>query len=409
MTTSFRTTGPSRLLVTGLLLASLVGCAEFRAPTSWIGLPGSIPRATARNPASRIVAIWQPADGRNLNGLPGRGFAGQILFFPAKGEAPIAVDGDVRIYVFDDQGSPEEQMKPMHQFDFAGGSWEAQLVEGSLGPAYQVFIPYTRKGTHRAKCSLRIRLQPEVGTALYSEVIDVVLPGPDSPAAPEPIVSTPRPTTRTPTTSIQLTRAERPAPVPTPGKVSLDPAAAPHARKGETLLARFTAEQAMPREQATAEPSRPVERPEARPEPATQPEPTPVHPLSAASPPSRHEPPRVQPQRFQPRAVPQQAVPQRPEPQRFHVRTSQVDHGTPSTVAPPTRESSKPRRRYRLTPAASPSNEPVETRTLSPVRSDTTSSRRTVDVHDSSSPFDPQPTTSAWPNPVSEDVWQRID
>lgn len=220
----------TRISLPVCLVLLTTGCAEFRAPLGWLG-PKEVPRATASNPVNRIVAIWQPAEGQGLNGLPGRGFAGQILFFPAKGETPVAGDGDVRIYVFDDQGEPDEQMKPIHQFDFTQGGWEAQLVKGSLGPAYQVYIPYTRKGTHRAKCSLRIRLQPKVGNAVYSDVINVVLPGPTGQEMPAPIVNTsPEEGAQGPVQSIRLAKAERITQPNEPASpVTIDPTTTPAA------------------------------------------------------------------------------------------------------------------------------------------------------------------------------------
>lgn len=135
--------------------------------------------ADSRNPVADILCIWQPSEGRDPQGVPSRGFGGQILFMTHGSSEPCAVEGDVRIYVFDDQGAREEQIKPIHQYDFTADVWKQHLRMGTLGPSYQVFVPYPRKGFHQARCSLRIRFKPTQGPAIYSSMAEVILPGPE--------------------------------------------------------------------------------------------------------------------------------------------------------------------------------------------------------------------------------------
>jgi len=130
-----------------------------------------------RNPMYKIVALWQAGEGAGIENRTSRGFAGQILFFGKSNELPAQVEGGVRIYVFDDQGTPEEQIKPIHEFNFTPGAWKAHLFNGKLGPTYDVFIPYTRPGYHEAKCTIRMCYTPPDGPPVYSEMVNVVLPG----------------------------------------------------------------------------------------------------------------------------------------------------------------------------------------------------------------------------------------
>ena len=180
------------LIVTG----SSSGC-QMLSETSW-GNSASWNFLTQREkskPVSvdRIICIWRQGEGKGLDNLPTRGFAGQIFFFSGEQSEPVAVDGDIRIYLFDDQGTQEDQSKPIHQFDFQNRSWNNFLKNTNVGPAYHVFIPYTRKGKHQANCSLRIRYLPrsfeEKGTErsrelqlrspspVYSEMVSVALAG----------------------------------------------------------------------------------------------------------------------------------------------------------------------------------------------------------------------------------------
>jgi hypothetical protein len=161
-----------------LFMAAVVplGCSSLEM-TSWFDRP-QINEAGPGNPVVDIICIWQPGEGRGLDGLPARGFAGQMLFLTRGRDAPAKVNGDVRVYLFDDQGPPAEQSKPIHQFDFTREAFARYFYETKFGAAYQLFIPYTREGTHEAQCQLRVRFTPADGGApIYSKMANVVLTG----------------------------------------------------------------------------------------------------------------------------------------------------------------------------------------------------------------------------------------
>lgn len=164
------------LLMTGCTTLKSVGVPDaVKAP---FGESRSVPRATLDNPAIRVMGLWQPGEGDGLNeGATGRGFVGQIYFFTGKGATPVTVDGDVRIYVFDDLGTLQEQKKPIHQFDYNDGAWQGYQSESAIGPCYNVYVPYTRRGNLEAKCHLRLRLTRPDGTQLFSELTEVQLDG----------------------------------------------------------------------------------------------------------------------------------------------------------------------------------------------------------------------------------------
>ncbi len=160
-------------LMLGCQLFTSSGCATLKMPFG----KDRMQTATARNPVTQVICIWQPSEGRDSNGMPCRGFAGQILFLAGRNSLPVMVEGDVRIYLFDDQGADEEQTKPIHQYDFDTGSWAPHLTKGTLGPTYSVFVPYTRRGTYEAKCALRVRLKPGDEPAVFSDMALVPLDG----------------------------------------------------------------------------------------------------------------------------------------------------------------------------------------------------------------------------------------
>jgi hypothetical protein len=178
MTISLRWNTRITSLLSALLASSVMfsssGCAMF-------GFNGDAKTVhvveDAAHPVVDMICLWQPAEGHDLEGLPCRGFAGQILFMAVGEEAPVEVGGDVAIYVFDDHGTLEEQQRPLHIFEFPGESWSMYLREAGFGSTYQLFIPYTRRTTEVTTCNLRIKYTSPEGRITYSKMIEVSLPG----------------------------------------------------------------------------------------------------------------------------------------------------------------------------------------------------------------------------------------
>ena len=173
-----RLTAPARSfsLASLILIVSIVpGCATmplFGQKTA------KFDRADAKNPAVEILSLWQATEGPGPNGVPTRGFSGQIFFFTQAKPSPVVVDGKVRIYLFDDHGTVKQQARPIGEFDFDPANWNGHAHASTLGPGYAVFIPYPRNDFHQATCSLRVRFTPNVGPTIYSPTASVVLSGP---------------------------------------------------------------------------------------------------------------------------------------------------------------------------------------------------------------------------------------
>jgi hypothetical protein len=164
-------------LTLSITLLHVSGCATLKLPSF---KTEKHVKASAKNPVSQAVCIWQPAEGVGLDELPSRGFAGQIVFLTADSPTPVEVEGNVTIYLFDDQGTPEERSRPLHVFRFVDGSWRTHMRSTAWGPTYQLFIPYVRKGAHRAACSLVVQIDPPEGRRVTSALANIVLSGSES-------------------------------------------------------------------------------------------------------------------------------------------------------------------------------------------------------------------------------------
>jgi len=179
---SYFRAAPQHVFRTGIVLTSLLAicCTSGCATPGMLSLARwkhPIPKATRKNPAVKVLCLWQPGEGRGLDDMPTRGFTGQIYFFTRNGASPVVVNGDVRVFVFDDQRTDEEQSKPFHQFSFKGKAWQNFLTNSQIGPGYSLFIPYTREGHHHARCAMQVRLIADEGPTIYSEMVNITLTG----------------------------------------------------------------------------------------------------------------------------------------------------------------------------------------------------------------------------------------
>lgn len=171
-----------RFLLLSSLLGLAIGCGSVAQGISAINpFERKFVTADPTNPAIEVACIWQPSEGPNAQGVPVRGFAGQMFFFTKKNSEPVLVNGDVRVYLFADRGTPEERGKPMHQYDFTPEAWSSHATLTSLGPGYSIFIPYPGSEAYQVRCQLRTRFTPKEGPPIWSEAMTMILEGPPRP------------------------------------------------------------------------------------------------------------------------------------------------------------------------------------------------------------------------------------
>ena len=161
-------------LALSLLMMSMVGCAStslLREPGKLVGLN------KGQQNVARILCLWEPSHGNNVEGKPARGFAGQILFFGGKDDAAVRVDGQVRVVEYDNYSVDDDEPKPLHAFTFEPDAWDVHRTEGSLGQSYSVFIPYMQKHKDTVNCGLKVEFTNKDGRVVSSDITEVMLPG----------------------------------------------------------------------------------------------------------------------------------------------------------------------------------------------------------------------------------------
>ena len=172
-----------KLQIASLILVIFCGCSATTAlihdPAVLVKDPGIlVGRPKFEKNVARVVAIWEPSTGKDVNDRNCRGFAGQILFFGPACETGVRVNGTVNIYEFDhfDQDS-DDKPEPLHTFKFVPEAWEVHRTEGSLGHSYSVFIPYMSKNKDQVNCGLKVEIVMEDGRKVSTPTTQVLLHG----------------------------------------------------------------------------------------------------------------------------------------------------------------------------------------------------------------------------------------
>lgn len=163
---------PCLLAATSLFLFSSVGCSSLSLPHF-----GNSPAASVSRNPSRCLCLWQPVKTEDASGQPVQGFGGQVYFFEAGSEEPVEVEGDVRVFVFDDVGTPEQQARPKTVKDFDPFVWKSFRTTSQVGTNYSLFVPYDEASQYESVCSLRLRLVQPDGTQVFSDMATVKLAG----------------------------------------------------------------------------------------------------------------------------------------------------------------------------------------------------------------------------------------
>ena len=173
---------PKTLVMSCALLAfTLVGCSSTSlVRTSSALLKAPVEFVSGRSqpkPLSKILCLWEAAEGQGLDEKPSRGFAGQVMFFEHGNPTPVQVAGEVVIYQYKDYDPDAEEHTLLHTCRFDSGAWKAHRTEGTLGDTYNVFLPFTEKHKDRIVCALRVEITLANGHKISSPYTEVTLAG----------------------------------------------------------------------------------------------------------------------------------------------------------------------------------------------------------------------------------------
>lgn len=169
-----------RQLLTVLVSVALLGgtgCSTTRDLVTAMS-PVQLSRASDAPRVTKVMCLWESGIGKLPNG-PKRGILGQVLFLEGTSDVPVEVDGSVTVYLFDDQGTPEQQAKPIQKLVLTPEELQATHMETSVGHSYHIPVPYLRNHDLAATCALRVKYTSPNGDTTYSDLNSVYLEGKD--------------------------------------------------------------------------------------------------------------------------------------------------------------------------------------------------------------------------------------
>lgn len=185
MTGRTTTRWSATLALTASLLMGAAGCN----PLNWrpgmlvskLDVPDGVPwRSDARRRGDpvRIVATWTDTVLHQPGAPAQRGFGGRLYFYDRKGKKPIAVEGQLVVYAFDELNRKPTDNKPDKRFVFPPGQFALHESQSEIGTSYSVWLPWDAVGGFQTDVSLIARFEPTKGGGLVvSEQTRQRLPG----------------------------------------------------------------------------------------------------------------------------------------------------------------------------------------------------------------------------------------
>ena len=136
-----------------------VGCAApLKLADDWP--QGAAVASSSSGAPAAVVALWAEAAVQQPGGKPLRGLGGRIYFYDARNR-PIAVDGQLVVYAYDDSRTEPSAEEADRRYVFTSGELERCFSTTRLGPSYSVFVPWDEAG----KAQRSITLLPAFKTA----------------------------------------------------------------------------------------------------------------------------------------------------------------------------------------------------------------------------------------------------
>ncbi|TWT90141.1 hypothetical protein Mal64_05250 [Pseudobythopirellula maris] len=127
----------------------------------------------------RIVSAWTETILQQSGQPSMRGFGGRLFFYDDE-KKPIAVEGQVVVYAFEETGRIATDHKPTRRYVFPPAEVARRQSESEVGVSYNFWLPWNEVGGPTADVSLIARFEPlQGGTLIVSESTRHRLPGDD--------------------------------------------------------------------------------------------------------------------------------------------------------------------------------------------------------------------------------------
>jgi hypothetical protein len=175
----------------GCLAFALSGCQAVRPDwtKNWFGSNPKVQESKFETPA-KMAAIWTPAVFNQPGQPPTRGLGGRLYFYDANNR-PVAVEGQLVVYAYNDRTPDAAQRIPDRKYAFTPEQFTEHYSPTELGAAYSVWIPWDQVGQVETELSLVPVFTAAGGQLLMGQASKSLLPGPKPATAIAPPSSRP--------------------------------------------------------------------------------------------------------------------------------------------------------------------------------------------------------------------------
>ncbi len=161
------------LLILFVLLAT--GCASTGLESLDVTDLSLVKEKEAEVP-TRVIPVWTDTV-LHRGSKTVRGFGGRVIFYGAREDTPIEVDGAVVVYAWDDTAG-RGQEAPDRKYMFKADSMEKHYSPSKIGHSYSFWLPWDAVGGETKHITLVTRFVSVAGGEVTSNAANVVLPGP---------------------------------------------------------------------------------------------------------------------------------------------------------------------------------------------------------------------------------------
>lgn len=172
--------GQGQLLSVVAAAALLAGCAALGKPAKGPTSALSAAKKGQSGVPVKMAAIWSPAVLNRPGETPMRGFGGRLYFYDAENR-PVAVEGQLMVYAYDDSNPYSDGKAPDRKFAFTAEQFAQHYSPTELGDSYSIWIPWDAVGQPQVEVSLVPILTTTSGQLVIGQPSRALLPGPRTP------------------------------------------------------------------------------------------------------------------------------------------------------------------------------------------------------------------------------------
>ena len=213
---------PCCLFRTATVLALLMAVCATGCQSTGGGAIGALPKPSLPNPLEwgaddeasrvgapeRVVATWVDTVLQQPGEPTLRGFGGRIYFYDKEID-PLAVEGRLVVYAFDESDRAPTDHRPTRRFIFPPEQMALHQSESEIGVSYSFWLPWDEVGGEPADVTLIARFEPLDGSGLIvSEPARQGLPGRPGTLEPGTKLAEDKPASEVRAASYNATRVE---------------------------------------------------------------------------------------------------------------------------------------------------------------------------------------------------------